>query len=78
MANNQPETQILIQTPPTYSQINSYSKIVKPAPVKYETLIVYDSIQKAILIYEFNRILNNRNIKMFNFLGILSCHVQNI
>lgn len=70
MANNQPETQILIQTPPTYSQINSYSKIVKPTTVKYNTLIIKENILNVILKHEIYRILKNVKIKMLNFIVV--------
>ena len=70
MANNQPETQILIQTPLTYSQINSYSKIVKPTAVKYNTLIIKENILNVILKHEIYRILKNVKIKMLNFIVV--------
>ena len=47
----------------------SYSNATRPDNSVFNTIIFADSIPKDIQMHEFNRLIKNRNVKMFNFPG---------
>ena len=61
------------QTPfeevPVFPGEKSYSNATRPHNSVFNTIIFADSIPKDIQMHEFNRLIKNRNVKMFNFPG---------
>ena len=72
VVNNYPENHKSFSRLPVIPGKDKYSDTVKPNPEPANTLIFTDSIPKGIRMYDFNKLIKNRNAKMLNFPGASS------